>query len=534
MADKITELLKNIPAGENSGTTDERWYWAAPILLDLQAHPESTRNWFAQRLLSDLWKGEHAQLEPAAISEEEESETDGNEAWRDHVAEAQKLVRGPVLLGPRPTDLANVLAQLSIGGPATVALRALSRVCGGSKVLDKDRLRNDAAAIGWAFRSLFNLPEVTALIRSRNDQEPYWLRVVEYCVDGCLQSVLDEFAHVLLELEGVAHRPAAEAADVIAARMRDALQLRAASPKIDVFDIDGPAQTITQADGRMRSRFAARYGAKKTDEGPSAFRQDDVCAAFNSPFWPFVLCSTSVGQEGLDFHPYCHAVVHWNLPSNPVDLEQREGRVHRYKGHAVRKNVAALYGFSARDGGCNDPWAAMFREAVAKSDGESDLMPFWVLPIENGATIERHVPTLPLSRDATRYVLLRRALAVYRLAFGQVRQEDLVEYLQQRLPLDAIDRIASELRIDLAPPKTNWAVTSNDVERIVVESIEVADEDAWVVGTGGAGDIVLTTDRLVELLDQYAEIASVTNDGSEDVIRYRELLDSFNQRCSAV
>ena len=49
--------------------------------------------------------------------------------------------------------------------------------------------------------------------------------------------------------------------------------------------------------------------------------------AFNSPFWPFVLTSTSVGQEGLDFHLYCHAVVHWNLPSNPVDLEQREGRV---------------------------------------------------------------------------------------------------------------------------------------------------------------------------------------------------------------
>ena len=24
-------------------------------------------------------------------------------------------------------------------------------------------------------------------------------------------------------------------------------------------------------------------------------------AAFNSPFWPFVLATTSVGQEGLDF-----------------------------------------------------------------------------------------------------------------------------------------------------------------------------------------------------------------------------------------
>ncbi len=51
------------------------------------------------------------------------------------------------------------------------------------------------------------------------------------------------------------------------------------------------------------------------------------------------LATTSVGQEGLDFHLYSHAILHWNLPSNPVDLEQREGRVHRFKGHAVRKNL---------------------------------------------------------------------------------------------------------------------------------------------------------------------------------------------------
>ena len=64
-----------------------------------------------------------------------------------------------------------------------------------------------------------------------------------------------------------------------------------------------------------------------------------------------MLASTSVGQEGLDFHTYCHAIVHWNLPSNPVDLEQREGRIHRYKGHAVRRNVAERH----RDVAMADP-----------------------------------------------------------------------------------------------------------------------------------------------------------------------------------
>jgi len=52
---------------------------------------------------------------------------------------------------------------------------------------------------------------------------------------------------------------------------------------------------------------------------------------------------TSIGQEGLDFHQYCHAVVHWNLPTNPLDLEQREDRVNRYKNYAVRKTLQTIW-----------------------------------------------------------------------------------------------------------------------------------------------------------------------------------------------
>jgi ERCC4-related helicase len=95
-----------------------------------------------------------------------------------------------------------------------------------------------------------------------------------------------------------------------------------------------------------------RFGDDRAETEQSTVTSAHLRRAFNSPFWPFVLTSTSVGQEGLDFHLYCHAVVHWNLPSNPVDLEQREGRVHRFKGHAVRRNIAAACADAAwsRDG----------------------------------------------------------------------------------------------------------------------------------------------------------------------------------------
>ena len=111
-----------------------------------------------------------------------------------------------------------------------------------------------------------------------------------------------------------------------------------------------------------------------------------------------MLVSTTVGQEGLDFHPYCHVVVHWNLPRNPVDLEQREGRVHRFKGHAVRKNVARRHrrGALAVEG---DPWAEAFELAVAdRLPTDSDLVPYWVYPDDNGAAVERRFLALPLSR----------------------------------------------------------------------------------------------------------------------------------------
>jgi hypothetical protein len=200
--------------------------------------------------------------------------------------------------------------------------------------------------------------------------------------------------------------------------------------------------------------FAARFGEEKTDGDKEVTRAEQVRESFNSPFWPFVLATTSVGQEGLDFHHYCHAVVHWNVPSNPVDLEQREGRVHRYKGHAVRKNVARGFRSSLTPiDGNDDPWEGMFDAAKkTRSKDSSDIIPFWVYQREGGAHIERHVPALPLSSEREQLSALKRSLVVYRMVFGQNRQEDLTNYLLDNVPPSEIKRISEELRITLEPP----------------------------------------------------------------------------------
>ena len=94
----------------------------------------------------------------------------------------------------------------------------------------------------------------------------------------------------------------------------------------------------------------------------------------------------------------------------------------------------------------------MFERARAdRAASSTDLVPFWIYPVPGGATIERQVPAFPLSRELGRLTALRRTLAVYRMVFGQPRQDELLEYLLTQMPLaEAVERMA-ELRIDLSP-----------------------------------------------------------------------------------
>jgi hypothetical protein len=89
--------------------------------------------------------------------------------------------------------------------------------------------------------------------------------------------------------------------------------------------------------------------------------------------------------------------------------------------------------------------------------GATEVIPLWIFTLEGGSHIERHVPVLPLSRDKARLAELKRSLVAYRLAFGQPRQEDLIEYLSSRFSGDEITQLLDELRIDLAPPASSPA-----------------------------------------------------------------------------
>ena len=87
----------------------------------------------------------------------------------------------------------------------------------------------------------------------------------------------------------------------------------------------------------------------------------------------------------------------------------------------------------------------MFNAASDATPDTTDLEPYWVYP--GPSAIERHVLALPMSREVGQLSRLKRSVALYRLVFGQPRQEDLIEYLA------GVDdqSILNELRIDLSP-----------------------------------------------------------------------------------
>ena len=430
-----------------SSRTDSEWYWSSLARLDAQSAPGS-RNWC---LRSDGWQAAPAMFDPGEKASE-------NQGFIEHVQYFASKFDGDgpdLFAAPTPEDLPDVLVDVALGSPAVCALRALRRVAPGVSLEDPS-LRLAAAAIAEGFRTLFNMPPAMGLLDSLGDGFPYWRRILQYCIAGNLQSVLDEYVHSLRESLGLVDHRDEEVVREIAAAVDEALSIRTTRLRVDELRVDPESRRIDLPRFGMRCRFALRFGEMKDESGKVLARIGLVRQAFNSPFWPFVLATTSIGQEGLDFHTYCHVVYHWNLPSNPVDLEQREGRVHRFKGHAIRKNVATRYGLDAFRSGIpgDDPWEHLFNLAkMDRKPEDDDLVPYWIYEIENGAKVERRVPVLPLSRDTAQLKRLKRSLAVYRLAFGQPRQEDLLAYLERVLEAGDTDVDLDRWRISLSPPQ---------------------------------------------------------------------------------
>ena len=382
--ERFGDMLTSLRQYESEGPDDHNWYAYAGMLLDhVSGYSDELEEW-------QNW----LQTEQAG------SKDVGRLKHLDEIASSLKqLLEGQKTLERMPKDLADYLALLSIAGPGVCALRMFSGLW------DIGLSAELKAAVGVAFGvlTLFNKPESIAVIekqsgtRLKNSPQlsSIWKtrKILNYCAHGGFQAMVDEYGH-MLKGSGLSAGEAAE-------RLAGVMGFQTSSVTFQYLGHADGNRHLTPLNASLRCHFAVPFGIQSGTDDKQQIRVEHIRDSFNSPFKPFMLNSTSIGQEGLDFHWYCNRVVHWNLPSNPIDIEQREGRVNRYKSLVVRRRAtefAKSHGLELAQPGSGDYWEALFSEIDRLSENRiSDLTPYWHIP--SGTTqIERLVPMMPMSR----------------------------------------------------------------------------------------------------------------------------------------
>lgn len=423
----------------------QKWYWLAPLLLDRTGeHSLITGDWMANGIPpSEL----SMDVESNITDKEEHS---GRARHFDHAWMAYQhsgLIAAGKLDDEQLQVVCEHLAELTIGSPAICFLRSQTRY----KELSADIL-SAAFNMSAAFLSMLNKPESIAVVRIHTKDNNYWKQALQYMIDGNIQAMLDEFIYLLHNGENI--QKTTDLSDYIS----DILSVRTTTSDIEDYPtfIDNLTRDKPTRKA-IRSHYAADFGIQKVQTAHGTGRQINLRQAFNSPFRPFVLASTSIGQEGLDFHLYCKKIFHWNLPSNPIDFEQREGRIHRYQGLVIRLNLAKKYCDEIKlDNESNNVLRALFTIASKEKSQARfpcDLVPFWHTEPHNDIKIERFVPLYPFSKDIDKFNNLIKILTFYRLTFGQPRQQELIDALHDAGFSNAIIGQLDELIINLSPIK---------------------------------------------------------------------------------
>jgi len=284
----------------------------------------------------------------------------------------------------------------------------------------------------------------------RKKGEKYPDAVKRAVLDGNLEAVLDEHLWITSQLRNI------EGTE-LATELCEGMAIR--SGRFSLHPIEGDRDATFQMRCHAALPFTGQRSSSSDDSSEKPLRTDDLRRAFNTPFWPFVLTTTSVGQEGLDFHAWCDRLVHWDLCRNPADLEQREGRIQRFGGSAIRRAIVdnlpspPLVDLKLHE----SPWSKIAELADEHLSDESGLAPWWVC---EGGNIERFVFEVPTSEQNHWLHWMKEQRMLYRLALGQPNQEDLLEVLASKTDINPDD--LRNAVINLSPWFSNPANVSPD------------------------------------------------------------------------
>lgn len=272
----------------------------------------------------------------------------------------------------------------------------------GSPLVCAYRLTGDietASKISAAFQSYFQRDEIAYVLQQAGVTDE--AQLLRYCVDYQLQAVLWEYQFCV--------------GNQVLSNLKNVLSPSETSVKVAVPKGCGGWTEIS-----VPCHFAQRFSPDVGDTGASGSskkgKENQACIqqAFNSPFWPMMLITTSMGQEGVDLDQYCSRIMHYSLPSNPMSFEQRDGRVERRRSLLARRIMVEQYG--APIGITFDRfWEWLF----AQGSDASGMIPDWVQNSDSDRwKLERIIPFFPLSREYEMYQQLLRWKNFYRKKMG--------------------------------------------------------------------------------------------------------------------
>ena len=282
-----------------------------------------------------------------------------------------------------------LLAKYVIGSPYMCAMR----------VFGKD----NAEAVKDAFNSYFKKEGIKQAIAHNGITKSEEL--LDYCINGGLGAVLQEYAFC----------------DGSTDNLIKAL-LYGTEQKTVVNVYTHMCYKENSEPIKLKCHYAERFNTDYTDENKSSTSSDGVThfmncqTAFNSPFWPMILCTTSANQEGYDLDTFCSRIMHYSLPPNTMSFEQRDGRINRRRSLLARRRMVQMFG-------TKESWEDLFNNFK----DNSGMSPDWtqegyfdecsknnIEPLR----LERILPYFPMTDEYYAYELLREMKNKYRSHFG--------------------------------------------------------------------------------------------------------------------
>lgn len=360
-------------------------------------------------------------------------------AWLDSTGEGRSILQDLLDAWNAEEPLAwvtegelSAMAKAALDLPGVALSRALRRF--DLSWLDDPKGRSDLMILVWnGLRNYLNRPLFKAALGRRGER--YTDSVRRAVVQGNLEAVLDEHIWITRKLNGDKRQD-----------VKDSLwkTWTLVAGRHTVYDPHDEDRSFW-----LRCHAVLPFADAEVREGDAAakLRTDILRNAFNSPFWPHVLATTSVGQEGLDFHVWCRQLLHWDLPGTPLDLEQREGRIQRFGGLVTRAALADARGnvLPPDRAEAESPWVQIERSVDAGEADETGMQPWWGVP---GHGVNCRIIDLQNSEHRRRLERLARERTLYRLALGQPHQQDFLDQVSR------YDDARREFTLDLRPVRS--------------------------------------------------------------------------------